>query len=150
MRLRLAVAAIIVRKFADGNKFLACKNKEYPDKILSGMWGLPSGHVEEGETPDTAVSRETVEEAHLKAKVAELIDVHYRLSFDELGRPTTTVIFYFLMEEEDATAEPIPGDDVEELRFVDTPEFAKLVGSPFIQARIPGTVWNKLSSINST
>jgi ADP-ribose pyrophosphatase YjhB (NUDIX family) len=113
------------------------------------MWGLPGGHVEDGETPDVASSRETLEETRLKAKAAKLIDVHYRLTFDNLGRPTTVVIFYFLMEEEDATAVPVPGDDVEELRLVDAPEFAQLVGNPFIQARIPGTVWNKLSSINS-
>ncbi|MEC0668324.1 NUDIX domain-containing protein [Priestia flexa] len=42
----------------------------------NGLWGIPSGHVEPGETVEEAIIREISEETGLKVKVNRLIGVY--------------------------------------------------------------------------
>jgi hypothetical protein len=42
----------------------------------NGLWGIPSGHVEPGETVEEAIIREIYEETGLKVKVNRLIGVY--------------------------------------------------------------------------
>ncbi|MCC9296180.1 HAD-IIA family hydrolase [Clostridium sp. WLY-B-L2] len=42
----------------------------------NGLWGIPSGHVEPGETVEEAIIREIMEETGLKVKVNRLIGVY--------------------------------------------------------------------------
>lgn len=51
----VAVAIIV-----EGGKFLAARRGE--EKMLGGMWELPGGKIESGETPEDAVCRECLEE----------------------------------------------------------------------------------------
>lgn len=47
-----------------------------PRGYPAGMWTLPGGGVDHGESPDDAVRRELYEETGLEAKSAVLTDVH--------------------------------------------------------------------------
>ncbi|WP_218081267.1 8-oxo-dGTP diphosphatase MutT [Anthocerotibacter panamensis] len=43
--------------------------------FLGGMWELPGGKVEPGETPEAAVAREIAEELNIQVAVGELLTV---------------------------------------------------------------------------
>ncbi len=45
-------------------------------RVDNGLWGIPSGHVEPGETVEEAIIREISEETGLKVKVDRLIGVY--------------------------------------------------------------------------
>lgn len=47
-----------------------------PQGYPAGMWTLPGGGVDHGESPHDAVLRELYEEAGLRARTARLVDVH--------------------------------------------------------------------------
>lgn len=63
----LNVAAVIINK---DNKLLLCKRAIYK-KIAPGVWHIPGGKVETGETIADAITRELAEELSLKT-----IEVH--------------------------------------------------------------------------
>ena len=54
----------------------------------NGMWGLPSGHVEIGETVEEAVIREVKEETGLQVKVVRLVGVYSDPSSQVFSYPT--------------------------------------------------------------
>jgi 8-oxo-dGTP diphosphatase len=66
--LRVVVAAVVERD--DGRILLA---RRLPDAHLGGLWEFPGGAVEDGETPEEALSRELVEELGVVITVAEPI-----------------------------------------------------------------------------
>ena len=43
---------------------------------LRGLWSLPGGHIEPGETARAAAVREVAEETSVEAEIAGLVDVH--------------------------------------------------------------------------
>jgi 8-oxo-dGTP diphosphatase len=44
--------------------------------VLRGLWSLPGGHIEPGETARAAAVREVREEASVEAELVGLVDVH--------------------------------------------------------------------------
>jgi|GEM_PF-192376 len=58
---------------SDG-RLLLLKRAEEP---FAGSWGLPSGHVEAAEDPESAAIRETAEETGLQVRSRGLAGVHY-------------------------------------------------------------------------
>lgn len=64
---RLIVAAAII----SGGKLLLAQRKEPPR--LAGLWELPGGQAEDGETPQEALARELKEELGVSATVGERI-----------------------------------------------------------------------------
>jgi ADP-ribose pyrophosphatase YjhB (NUDIX family) len=100
----LAVGAIVVRDDA-----LLLVRRDRPP--AEGLWSLPGGRVEPGEAVVDAVKREVEEETGLEVEVLGLAgvfevfgDTHYVI-LDHLARAP-------------AGAEPAPGDDASEARFV--------------------------------
>ncbi|MFQ5936861.1 MAG: NUDIX domain-containing protein [Acidiferrobacterales bacterium] len=87
---------IVVRRFADGLRYLLVQAKNKPDE-----WVFPKGHVNLGEAPDEAVLREVQEEAGVAGKILEPIrELQYR---DE-DQPTA-VAFYVVEYIGDAEAQ---------------------------------------------
>ena len=75
----VGVGAVIV----DEGKVLLVKRKYEP---LKGQWSLPGGMVEIGETLETALVREMLEETALRVDVGPVIEVFDRIMRDEERR----------------------------------------------------------------
>jgi NAD+ diphosphatase len=97
----LPVVAAVIEK--DGNIILA-RNKEWPEKIF----GLITGFLEKGETPEAAVIREVKEELGLDAEIRELIGVYPFVERNQL------IIAYYLT----AGGEITLGDELAEIRMI--------------------------------
>jgi len=97
----LPVVAAIVEM--DGEVVLA-RNKEWPEK----MFGLITGFLEKGETPETAVKREVKEELGLDAEIMEFVGVY---SFFERNQ---LIIAYQLS----AAGEIKLGDELAEIKWI--------------------------------
>jgi 8-oxo-dGTP diphosphatase len=75
----VGVGAVIV----DDGKVVLIKRKYEP---LKGQWSLPGGMVETGETLETALAREMLEETGLHVDVGPVIEVFDRIMRDEERR----------------------------------------------------------------
>lgn len=65
--MRQVTAAVIIE---DGKLLLA---RRAPDEKLAGMWELPGGKTEAGETPQECLRRELIEELSMTAEVGAVI-----------------------------------------------------------------------------
>ncbi len=66
---KLVVAALI----RDGDHVLLTKRR--PDQPMGGLWELPGGKLEPGESPTEALAREMLEELGCVATVGHIADV---------------------------------------------------------------------------
>lgn len=110
----VGVGAVIVQ---DGQVLLV-KRKYEP---LAGQWSLPGGAVEIGETLESCLVREMVEETGLEVSVGPVIEVFDRITRDDEGR----VMYHFVLV--DYLCWPIAGElsagsDVADAKFVDPTE----------------------------
>jgi ADP-ribose pyrophosphatase YjhB (NUDIX family) len=80
------VGAVIVQN----GKVLLVKRKHEP---LVGQWSLPGGAVEVGETLETCLAREMLEETGLQVRVGPVVDVLDRITHDDEGR----VLYHFVL-----------------------------------------------------
>lgn len=90
----MTFAAAYVLLERDGKVYLMRRaNAPY----RNGYFGLPSGHIEEGETPVEAAVRELAEEAGVVAKAEDMEFIHvvYRRSVS--GEPARTYNDYFFV-----------------------------------------------------
>jgi NAD+ diphosphatase len=97
----IPVVAAIVEM--DGKVVLA-RNRQWPEK----MFGLVTGFLERGETPEAAVMREVKEELGLDATLKELVGVY---SFFEMNQ---LILAYHLASQGDIR----PGDELAETKMV--------------------------------
>jgi ADP-ribose pyrophosphatase YjhB (NUDIX family) len=83
-----------------------------------GLWALPGGYVDVGDSPAEAAERETFEEAGLEVRAACLAGI-----FDYRLQPAAPPAFFhihklvFVGRELAAAADPRPGPDVLDARF---------------------------------
>jgi mutator protein MutT len=75
----VGVGAILL----DGDQVLLVRRGRPP---LAGMWSIPGGGVELGESLSEAVAREVREECGLEVRVIELVDVFERIIRDPVGQ----------------------------------------------------------------
>jgi mutator protein MutT len=107
----VGVGAVVV----DSGRVLIVKRRFEP---LAGQWSLPGGAVEVGETLQSSIARELLEETGLEVEVGPVIEVFDRIAHDEEGR----VRYHFVLV--DYLCWPIagalsPGSDVADAVFVE-------------------------------
>jgi 8-oxo-dGTP diphosphatase len=114
---------ILIRK---GEEYLMIKRAAEPDR---GLWSVPGGMVEVGETAKEAAIRETEEETGLEVHILETLGVVDKIVKDEVGK----VKYHFIII--DYLAEPVAGemhyhDDALDARWVHPRDFPKYQMSP--------------------
>ena len=83
----------------------------------NGLWGLPGGVVEVGETLEEAVTREIKEETGLIVEPVEFLQVFNSINRDDDKKVRTHyVLFEFLCDY--VSGEIEPGDDAPDARWV--------------------------------
>ncbi len=82
----VGVGAVVL----DGDRVVLIKRGREP---LRGLWSIPGGAVELGETCPQAVAREVLEETGLRVEVGPIVAVLDRIRRDEAGR----VAFHYVL-----------------------------------------------------
>ena len=111
---KLTVDGIII----DKNRVLLIKRKNEPFK---GKWSLPGGFVDYGETVESAVVREILEETNLSSEVKELIGVYSEPNRDPRGH-TITIAFLLHIKKGEVKS----GDDAVDAKFFELKQLPDL------------------------
>jgi 8-oxo-dGTP diphosphatase len=106
-----------------GGRLLLIQRGREPGR---GLWSLPGGRVEPGESERDAVEREMTEETGLRVRAVRLVG--------RVRRPTPEGAVFdigdYLCElvdpEDDPAAVPVAGDDADDARWVDAREYEAL------------------------
>jgi 8-oxo-dGTP diphosphatase len=110
-----AAGGVLLRPGPDGPEVAVIHRPKYGD------WSLPKGKLDGEEKFEQAALREVEEETGMRAELgSELSSVSYR---DRKGR--TKLVRYWLMRVADGEFEP--GTEVDELRWLDPEEAARLL-----------------------
>ena len=99
---------------AEADRILVVKRENDPGK---GLWSIPGGLLEVGETVQDGVKREIREETGLDVEVVELLDVIDNITRDVAGR----VCFHYVLIDflcRVIRGELTPDTDVKEARWV--------------------------------
>jgi 8-oxo-dGTP diphosphatase len=119
---RVAVGAVV---FKD-NKVLLIRRAKPPAK---GLWAIPGGSVNLGETLQQAAERETLEETNLTILATKPVFTFEVIEKDDHNQ----VRFHYVIV--DLVADyisgiPLPGDDADEVRWVSSSELKNLDINP--------------------
>ena len=119
---RVAVGAVV---FKD-HKVLLVKRSKPPG---NGLWAIPGGSVELGETLQKAAEREIFEETGINIIAQKPFYTFDVIEKDENNQIRFHYVIVDLMAEY-INGEPLPGDDAEEARWVSYRELKDLEVSP--------------------
>jgi len=119
---RIAVGAIVVKD----HKVLLVRRSQPPDK---GLWAIPGGRVELGETLQEAAEREIMEETGLIIRARNPVYVIDLINSDAEGN----ILYHYIIVDllaDYVSGKPNPGDDVDEACWVSSHELDKLPVNP--------------------
>jgi ADP-ribose pyrophosphatase len=119
----VAVGAIVFRE----NRVLLVRRGKAP---AAGVWAIPGGSVELGETLQEAAEREILEETGLTVRAREPVFTFDSVERDAVGSVRFHYVIVDLMADYIA-GEPFPGDDALEVRWVSADELSALELSRF-------------------
>ena len=115
---QVAVGVIVIRD----NKVLLVKRKQPPGE---GLWAIPGGRVELGETLQEAIEREVKEETGVTIRAGHPVYTFEIIERDDAG----CIRFHYVIVDllaDHVTGEPNPGDDACEARWVTLKELHDL------------------------
>ena len=113
---RVAVGAVILHQ----DKVLLVLRGQAPAK---GLWAIPGGSVELGETLQTAAEREVMEETGLTVQAGKVIHTFDAIQRDESGRVKYHYVIIDLLAEALDPTQPLkPFDDVQDARWFTLPD----------------------------
>jgi 8-oxo-dGTP diphosphatase len=118
---RVAIGALVLR----GGRLLVVERGKAP---AEGIWALPGGSVELGETLAEAVEREVLEETGVVVRAGGIVHAFDAIVREDDGR----IRFHYVivdLECEYVCGEPVAGGDAAAARFVTRQEFALLRSS---------------------
>jgi ADP-ribose pyrophosphatase len=119
---RVAVGAVVF----NNNRVLLVRRGQPPSE---GLWAIPGGSVEIGETLQEAAEREILEETGITIRAGQPV-----YTFDAIERDGTGKIrFHYVIIDLGAdyiSGNPIAGDDALEARWVTAQEIVELQVSP--------------------
>ena len=118
-------AAASTAVFRDGHVLLVERGKG-PRR---GIWSLPGGHIEPGETAREAALRELHEETAVTAEITGLVDVHDVIFRDEGGALTVHYVLTVYWGRWSG-GEPRAGSDSADARFVPLSEVGRYALTP--------------------
>jgi ADP-ribose pyrophosphatase YjhB (NUDIX family) len=104
-----------------------------------GLWSVPGGRVEPGESPAAAVEREVREETGLAVRAGEPVG---RLQIPGAGVVYDVVDYACTLLEPGAV--PVAGDDADEVAFAGADDLARLPCTPLLLETLRG--WGVLPS----
>lgn len=107
---QVAVGAIL----RNGGRVLLVRRANPPSR---GLWAVPGGRVEPGETLEAAVRREVLEETGLRVRVVGLLGVAER---EDPSAGVRWIIAEFAVDAEDVSTIRA-GDDADEVAWFDEP-----------------------------
>ncbi|MGC8688841.1 MAG: NUDIX domain-containing protein [Thermoplasmata archaeon] len=102
----------------EGKSILLIKRGRDP---FRGLYALPGGFVEYGETVESAIEREILEETGLSVKIRRILGIYSSPDRDPRGH---TISIVYILERTGGT--PKAGDDAEELKFFDLDNLPEL------------------------
>ncbi|QUL98097.1 MAG: glycerate kinase [Candidatus Fermentithermobacillus carboniphilus] len=102
-RSETSAGGVVVRRGPSGPELLLIEDR-------FGVFTLPKGHVDPGETEEQAAVREVLEETGIKACIKGEIGVTRYRFFDDLGRPVEKTVRYYLMEPLSENPRPQEGE----------------------------------------
>jgi ADP-ribose pyrophosphatase YjhB (NUDIX family) len=119
------VLGVSVAAFRDDGGVLAVQRGKPP---FHGIWSLPGGAVEPGESVREAARREVLEETGLEAEIGRLVDLHEVIARDPQG----ALLRHYVIAVFRATAKGVPraGSDAAQARFLAPAELARLETTP--------------------
>ena len=112
----MAVVAIINYQ----NKILIGKKKSNSKKFLRGEWHIPGETVQQGESDKEALIRGMMEETELEIRVGKYVGSHITPSSKKEAR------WYECFSDTD---DAVPGDDLEDLKWVSKKDALRFCGS---------------------
>lgn len=113
----------------DGVAYAACIGRRNRGGRLE--WCLPKGHIEEGETPEIAATREVAEETGISSQVIQPLGViDYWFTGDD--RRVHKVVHHFLLEAQGGTitAENDPDHEAEVAKWIRVADLVKELAFP--------------------
>ncbi|MGR7023742.1 NUDIX hydrolase [Geodermatophilus sp. URMC 62] len=118
----------------DAGRLLLVRRRNAPGR---GLWSVPGGRVEPGESLAEAVEREVQEETGLAVRAGEPVG---RITIPGDGVVYDVVDLVCTLT--GARAEPVPGDDADAVTFADAADLDRLACTPGLVATLRG--WGAL------